>query len=229
MEFVTIPKHIGFIMDGNGRWAKLRGKPRLNGHKAGLRRVDDVLEMCKKYGIKFVSLYVFSTENWSRPKEEVDNLFDLARQYLKKSKDFLNRDIKVVSSGSKTRLPTDLVENILNIEESTKDCKSLTLNLCINYGGRDEIVHAVNQIIKSGKEVDEKTFSKYLFKPELPELDLVVRTSGEMRLSNFMLYQAAYAELYFTEVLWPDFNEEQFVLMLKSYDKRERKFGDIKN
>jgi len=216
-------------MDGNGRWAKLRGKPRLNGHKAGLRRVDDVLEMCKKYGIKFVSLYVFSTENWSRPKEEVDNLFDLARQYLKKSKDFLNRDIKVVSSGSKTRLPTDLVENILNIEESTKDCKSLTLNLCINYGGRDEIVHAVNQIIKSGKEVDEKTFSKYLFKPELPELDLVVRTSGEMRLSNFMLYQAAYAELYFTEVLWPDFNEEQFVLMLKSYDKRERKFGDIKN
>lgn len=228
MEFSVIPRHIGFIMDGNGRWAKLRGLPRIKGHRAGLKRVDDVLDLCRKHGVPFVSLYVFSTENWSRPQSEIDGLFDLARNYLKKADTFVKRDIRVVVSGRREGLPADLTQMMDKTEERTKDCKTLTLNLCINYGGRDEIISAVKKIAESGEAVDEKTFAKFLYKPCLPDLDLVVRTSGELRLSNFMLYQAAYAELYFTDTLWPDFDEEQFEIMLSSFCKRERKFGDIK-
>ena len=227
MEFSAVPRHIGFIMDGNGRWAKLRGYPRIKGHRAGLKTVDNVLDLCKKYGISYVSLYVFSTENWSRPKEEVDNLFNLAREYLKKSNGFRKRDIRVVVSGSMAELPADLAAAVADIERDTCGCASLTLNLCINYGGRDEIIHAVNRMVADGVTADEKTFETYLYK-KLPPLDLVARTSGEMRLSNFMLYQAAYAELYFTDVLWPDFDENEFRRMLVSYAGRERKFGDIK-
>ncbi len=228
MQLVNVPRHIGFIMDGNGRWAKLKGQPRAKGHQAGLDRVDDVLRMCQKYGVQYVSLFVFSTENWSRPQSEVDHLFALAKGYLKKSKSFLKRDIKVLVSGKKDNLPQDLVDEIENVQFQTKDCKSLVLNLCINYGGRDEIVHAVNKILSLGKQIDEKTIASCLYN-QLPDLDLVVRTSGEMRLSNFMLFQAAYAELYFADVMWPDFDEDEFVYMLESYNKRERKFGDIKN
>ena len=227
MEFSAVPRHIGFIMDGNGRWAKLRGYPRVKGHRAGLKTVDNVLDLCKKYGVSYVSLYVFSTENWSRPKEEVDNLFNLAREYLKKSNGFRKRDIRVVVSGSMAELPADLAAAVANIERDTCGCASLTLNLCINYGGRDEIIHAVNRMVADGVTADEKTFETYLYK-KLPPLDLVARTSGEMRLSNLMLYQAAYAELYFTDVLWPDFDENEFRRMLVSYAGRERKFGDIK-
>ena len=227
MEFSAVPRHIGFIMDGNGRWAKLRGYPRVKGHRAGLKTVDNVLDLCKKYGVSYVSLYVFSTENWSRPKEEVDNLFNLAREYLKKSNGFRKRDIRVVVSGSMVELPADLAAAVADIERDTCGCASLTLNLCINYGGRDEIIHAVNRMVADGVTADEKTFETYLYK-KLPPLDLVARTSGEMRLSNFMLYQAAYAELYFTDVLWPDFDENEFRRMLVSYAGRERKFGDIK-
>lgn len=227
MEFSAVPRHIGFIMDGNGRWAKLRGYPRVKGHRAGLKTVDNVLDLCKKYGVSYVSLYVFSTENWSRPKEEVDNLFNLAREYLKKSNGFRKRDIRVVVSGSMAELPADLAAAVADIERDTCGCASLTLNLCINYGGRDEIIHAVNRMVADGVTANEKTFETYLYK-KLPPLDLVARTSGEMRLSNFMLYQAAYAELYFTDVLWPDFDENEFRRMLVSYAGRERKFGDIK-
>lgn len=227
MEFSAVPRHIGFIMDGNGRWAKLRGYPRVKGHRAGLKTVDNVLDLCKKYGVSYVSLYVFSTENWSRPKEEVYNLFNLAREYLKKSNGFRKRDIRVVVSGSMAELPADLAAAVADIERDTCGCASLTLNLCINYGGRDEIIHAVNRMVADGVTADEKTFETYLYK-KLPPLDLVARTSGEMRLSNFMLYQAAYAELYFTDVLWPDFDENEFRRMLVSYAGRERKFGDIK-
>ena len=227
MEFSAVPRHLGFIMEGNGRWAKLRGYPRVKGHRAGLKTVDNVLDLCKKYGVSYVSLYVFSTENWSRPKEEVDNLFNLAREYLKKSNGFRKRDIRVVVSGSMAELPADLAAAVADIERDTCGCASLTLNLCINYGGRDEIIHAVNRMVADGVTADEKTFETYLYK-KLPPLDLVARTSGEMRLSNFMLYQAAYAELYFTDVLWPDFDENEFRRMLVSYAGRERKFGDIK-
>ena len=227
MEFSAVPRHIGFIMDGNGRWAKLRGYPRVKGHRAGLKTVDNVLDLCKKYGVSYVSLYVFSTENWSRPKEEVDNLFNLAREYLKKSNGFRKRDIRVVVSGSMAELPADLAAAVADIERDTCGCASLTLNLCINYGGRDEIIHAVNRMVADGVTADEKTFETYLYK-KLPTLDIVARKSGEMRLSNFMLYQAAYAELYFTDVLWPDFDENEFRRMLVSYAGRERKFGDIK-
>ena len=229
MEFSTVPNHIGFIMDGNGRWAKLRGFPRIKGHRAGIKTVELVIDLCKKYGIKFVSLYVLSTENFSRPKTEVDNLFDLARKYLKKVDTFLKKDIKVVVSGGFDGLPEDLIDAIKNVEAKTKNGNSLTLNLCINYGGRNEILHAVNSMLKDGVAcADKEMFESYLYK-QLPDLDLIVRTSGELRLSNFMLYQAAYAELYFTDVLWPDFDEQQFLLMLSSFNKRVRKFGDIKD
>lgn len=229
MELLTVPKHIGFIMDGNGRWAKLRGCPRIKGHRAGLKTVETVLDLCKKYGIACVSLYVLSTENFSRPKSEVDNLFDLARKYFKKTDTFLKKDIKVLVSGSYEGLPSDLCDAIKNVELKTKLCNSLTLNLCINYGGRNEIIDAVNLILKDGiAAVDKNTFESYLYQ-QLPDLDLIVRTSGELRLSNFMLYQAAYAELYFTDVLWPDFDEKQFLTMLSSFNKRERKFGAIKD
>ena len=229
MEFSTVPKHIGFIMDGNGRWAKMRGYPRVKGHRAGIKTVESVIDLSKKYGIQCVSLYVLSTENISRPKAEVDNLFDLARKYLKKVDTFLKKDIRVVVSGSFEGLPGDLTDAIKTVESKTNSCKSLTLNLCINYGGRNEIIHAVNAMLKDGVACADKTaFESYLYK-QLPDLDLIVRTSGELRLSNFMLYQAAYAELYFTDVLWPDFDEQQFVLMLSSFNKRERKFGDIKD
>ena len=164
MEFSAVPKHIGFIMDGNGRWAKLRGYPRVKGHRAGLKTVDNVLDLCKKYGVSYVSLYVFSTENWSRPKEEVDNLFNLAREYLKKSNGFRKRDIRVVVSGSMAELPADLAAAVADIERDTCGCASLTLNLCINYGGRDEIIHAVNRMVADGVTADEKplklTFTK---------------------------------------------------------------------
>lgn len=216
-------------MDGNGRWAKLRGEPRIKGHRAGIKIVDSVLDLCIKYGIKFVSLYVFSTENWSRPQSEVDNLFNLARNYLKRQNTFIKRGIRTVVSGDVARLPSDLAASVAKIENETRDCTRLTLNLCINYGGRDEIINAANKAVAMGKPVDEKSFAALLYHPDLPDLDLVVRTSGELRLSNFMLYRAAYAELYFTDTLWPDFDEEQFKLMLASYCKRERKFGDVKN
>lgn len=228
MEFLSLPKHIGFIMDGNGRWAKAKGMPRISGHKAGVRQVDVVVDLCLKYRISYVSLYVFSTENWSRPQSEVENLFDLARVYLKKAQAFLKKDVRVVVSGDKTKLPDDLQRAIFDVQTKTANCKSLTLNLCINYGGRDEIVHAVNAAVASGVPVDEKSFKNYFYNPFLPELDLVVRTGGEVRLSNFMLFDAAYAELYFSDVMWPDFDKDEFEKMLFSYQNRVRKFGDIK-
>ena len=160
MEFSAVPKHIGFIMDGNGRWAKLRGYPRVKGHRAGLKTVDNVLDLCKKYGVSYVSLYVFSTENWSRPKEEVDNLFNLAREYLKKSNGFRKRDIRVVVSGSMAELPADLAAAVADIERDTCGCASLTLNLCINYGGRDEIIHAVNRMVADGVTADVNSHRK---------------------------------------------------------------------
>ena len=208
---MKIPNHVGFIMDGNGRWAKLRGKPRTYGHSKGADAIQGVVKGCYKTGIKAVSLYAFSTENWSRPKEEVDKIFDLLAKFLKKHvKTLIKYEARLNISGDISVLPTHLLTEIESVLEKTKHFTENTLNIALNYGSRLEIVRAVNNIIKEGVEnITEEDFSKYLYTANLPDVDLIVRTSGECRLSNFLLYQSAYAELYFTDVLWPDFSEEE--------------------
>ena len=225
-----LPRHIGFIMDGNGRWARQRGESRAKGHSAGIKTVDIVIDLALKYKISCISLFVFSTENWARPEDEIKTLFKYARDYLKKSSIFIKKGICVKVSGSRNKIPQDLLEAIDKIQKNTASCKNLVLNLCINYGGKDEIISAVNDVLLCRSEpINEEEFRKYLFHPELPDLDLIVRTSGELRLSNFMLFQSAYAELYFTNLFWPDFGEEEFCKMLESFEKRTRKFGDIES
>jgi len=227
---MKIPKHVGFIMDGNGRWAKLRGKPRTFGHQKGADAIYNVVNGCYKRDIKAVSLYAFSTENWSRPKEEVDKIFDLLAKFLKKyTKTLIKHEARLNISGDKSQLPEHLVKEIDKVIEKTNHFTQKTLNIALNYGSRTEIVRAVNNIIKEGvSDISEEEFSKYLYTANLPDVDLIVRTSGESRLSNFLLYQSAYAELYFTDVLWPDFSEEELDKALVWYDGRDRRYGNIK-
>ena len=212
MERVSAtPKHVGFIMDGNGRWAKLRGKPRSFGHIKGSDNVEKVVTGCFERGVYAVTLYAFSTENRSRPKEEVDKILSLLEKFLKKYiKTLVKNEVKLVFSGDLSVLPKSL-KNLA--EEKTQQTENFTknvLNIALNYGSRAEIIRACNALIKSGKsEVTEKDFENELYTKLLPEIDLIVRTGGEKRLSNFFMYQAAYAELYFTDVYWPDFNEEE--------------------
>ncbi len=227
---MKIPNHVGFIMDGNGRWAKQKGKPRTYGHSKGADAIYNVVNGCYKRDIKAVSLYAFSTENWSRPKEEVDKIFDLLAKFLKKyTKTLIKHEARLNISGDKSQLPKHLVAEIDKVIDKTNHFTEKTLNIALNYGSRAEIVGAINKIIKEGvSEVTEESFSSYLYTANLPDVDLVIRTSGECRLSNFLLYQSAYAELYFTEVLWPDFSEEELDKALVWFDGRDRRYGNIK-
>ena len=229
IDFSNLPKHIAFIMDGNGRWAKIRGKIRTYGHKQGVESVEKVIKHAKTLGLEIVSFYAFSTENWKRPQEEVDYIFGLLRDYLKEHKNsFYDNNIKVRIIGDITKLPKDLQKEILAVEKQTKDCDGLLVNVCLNYGSRVEIIRAINNIIKDGvKEVDDKIFASYLQTEGIPDPDLVVRTSGECRLSNFMLYQCAYSELYFPKVYWPDFKEKELEKAIIVYQSRNRRFGKI--
>lgn len=230
MERVSAtPKHVGFIMDGNGRWAKLRGKPRSFGHIKGSDNVEKVVTGCFERGVYAVTLYAFSTENRSRPKEEVDKILSLLEKFLKKYiKTLVKNEVKLVFSGDLSVLPKSL-KNLA--EEKTQQTENFTknvLNIALNYGSRAEIIRACNALIKSGKsEVTEKDFENELYTKLLPEIDLIVRTGGEKRLSNFFMYQAAYAELYFTDVYWPDFNEEELDKALLWFSKRQRRFGNV--
>ena len=219
-------KHIAFIMDGNGRWASMRGLNRNAGHKQGLSTVENVINWCKQASIEVVSLYVFSTENWKRPKKEVDGIFLLAKKYLNKFETFCQKGAKVVVSGSRDKLPADLVDQIEHVQLQTKDYDKITVNLCINYGGRDEIVCAVNNILASGGTVTEQSLLATMY-VDLPEPDMIVRTGGHMRLSNFLLFQSAYSELYFTDTLWPDFSKQEFEKILQIYNGRVRNFGGL--
>lgn len=229
IDFEHLPKHIAFIMDGNGRWAKCRGKVRTYGHKQGIDAVEKVIKHSQKLGLEIISFYAFSTENWKRPKEEVDYIFELLRDYLKEHKDdFRENNIRLKIVGDITKLPKDLQEAILETTESTKYCTGLLVNICLNYGSRVEIIRAINNIIKDGiKTVDDEIFSKYLQTEGIPDPDMVVRTSGEYRLSNFMLYQCAYSELYFPKIYWPDFKEKELEKAILVYQKRNRRFGNI--
>lgn len=230
-QFKKTPNHIAFIMDGNGRWATKRALPRLAGHAAGVKALKKTILACKKYNIKFATFYAFSTENWKRDKDEVNGIFDLLRKYIgKKNNFFVKNKIKFNTIGDLNRFSNDLQKVLIETIEKTKEFgDNMTVTIALNYGGRDEIVRAVNKILKSGKnEIIEKEFSSYLDTCFLPDPDLIVRTSGEERLSNFLLYQLAYSELYFPTTYWPDFDEKEVIKCLENYEKRERKYGGVK-
>ena len=229
LDNIKIPCHVGIIMDGNGRWAKERGLNRSKGHEAGYKTLKTTAKYILDSGVKVLSVFAFSTENFNRPKEEVDFLMNLFIKGFKKDTTFFNKEnIKVVFSGRKEPLKKDVIEAMEYLSESTKNNTKGMLNICLNYGGRSEIVDAVNHIIKDNlKEVDEEVINNYLYN-KLPDIDLLIRTSGEVRISNFMLWQLSYAELYFPKCYFPDFNQEEFDKALLEYTKRDRRFGSVK-
>lgn len=226
-----IPAHIGIIMDGNGRWAKNLGKTRIHGHQEGARRVKTVVRFANDLGVKHVSLYAFSVENWARPSFEVSALMRLIRAYIVRERNDLHAEgVKFRLLGRLEELAPEIVRQADISTELMKNNPGLSLNLCINYGGRAEIVDAVKKIIGRGYTADqitEELISQHLYWPELPDVDLMIRTSGEMRTSNFHLWRGAYAELYFTPVLWPDFDDVELLQAILAYQNRERRFGKI--
>lgn len=227
--------HIAFIMDGNGRWASKRMLPRSLGHKEGVKRIKETLYLCEEFNIQVMTLFCFSTENWKRDKEEVDYLFSLFDEFFTSNIEELNnRGCRIRVMGDINKLPLTTQRYIKEALYLTKDNTKLTLNICLNYGGRDEIVRASKQIAREVKfgtlnvdDIDEKVFENYLMSKDLPSIDVMVRTSGEQRISNFTLWQLAYAELIFVKDYWPDFKREQFINVLKEYSSRDRRFGGI--
>ena len=222
-----LPKHIAIIMDGNGRWAKKRGFPRIYGHRAGTKSVREVVRACGELGLEALSLYTFSTENWSRPREEINALMELLCIMLRKEVKMLNKNnIRLRAVGRTDQLPPRVQRELSHAMDQLKNNRGLILNLALNYGGRQEIIDAVNKIIKSGaKQMNETVFSQYLYTNGLRDPDLVIRTSGEQRISNFFLYQSAYSEVYSTSVLWPDFKKADLYEAILEYQSRERRFG----
>lgn len=214
--------HVAVIADGNGRWAERRGLERSAGHEQGLNKVEDMMHWCVDMSIPVLSVYCFSWENWNRPKEEVDDLFALANQYFERYREFAENNIRVVISGTRERVPEESIEKMERIQRETAHCDGLTLNLCCNYSGRMEIVDAV---AKGARTEEEITAALY---QNLPEPDLIIRTGGFQRLSNFLLWQSAYAELYFTETLFPDFSLGEFRHAVKRFGVTERKYGGLK-
>ncbi|WP_456324927.1 isoprenyl transferase [Desulfonauticus submarinus] len=226
-----LPAHLAIIMDGNGRWAKKRELSRTEGHKEGVKRVKEIVAHCCKIGIRYLTLYTFSKENWKRPKTEISTLFNLLSEHLKKEEPSLKEQgIKLNILGELEDLPFFTKKIIQQVIRNTSQCKKMTLNLALNYSGREEIVQAVQKIIKQNlplEKINIELISKNLYTAGQPDPDLVIRTSGEMRLSNFLIFQAAYAELYFTPVLWPDFTPDHLDKALLEYSKRERRFGGL--
>ena len=224
-----LPRHIAFIVDGNGRWASMRKKSRTQGHKAGVKTVENIINYAKNLKIEICSFFVFSTENWKRPKEEIDAIMKMLKDFIKRNKSkFEKNNLRLSTMGDLTKLDKNIVAEIEETKQITEKNTGMIVNICINYGGRADIVCAVNNILKSGvKTIDEKTFSAYLFSQSLPDPDLIIRTSGEYRISNFMLWQSAYAEFYFTKTLWPDFDGEELEKAIYEYEHRERRFGKV--
>lgn len=229
IDKTKIPNHIAFIVDGNGRWANKRGLPRTVGHKYGVEAVKNTIFNSYDLGIKVISFFTFSTENWKRPKEEIDAIFNILREYLNENLDeYIGKGIKIITCGDISKLPKDIFEAILNAKEKTKNCDKMIVNMAINYGGRDDIITAVNKIISEKvNKVDEKSFANYLYTNQISDPDFIIRTSGEYRISNFMLYQGAYSELYFTKTYWPDFDKNELIIAIKDFQGRNRRFGKI--
>lgn len=228
-----LPRHVAIIMDGNGRWAKKRGLPRVMGHRAGIRSVRAVVEIARELGVEVVTLYAFSVENWKRSTQEVSTLMRLLNEYLKRElSNLLENEVRLGVLGEIERLPKQVQEHLNEVMEKTRGNRKMLLNLALNYGGRSEILHAVRQVaqaVKEGKmqpgDLTEKTFSRFLYTDGLPDPDLLIRTSGEQRISNFLLWQISYSELYLTPRLWPDFGKVDFIQAILDYQNRERRFG----
>jgi undecaprenyl diphosphate synthase len=221
-----LPKHIGLIMDGNGRWARSRGLPRTEGHREGLKTAKVIVKAAEDLGIKILSLYVFSTENWKRTTEEVGFLMGLIKQHLSAELEFYRSNgVRVLHSGDCAGLPADIAAKIREVEAETAAFDRMTVNLAINYGGRDEIVRAVRRLIAAGLEPSEETLRGAMDHPELPYPDLIIRTSREKRMSNFLIWESAYSELWFSDKYWPDFKAEDLELAVAAYAARERRYG----
>ncbi len=228
-DMKSVPVHIAIIMDGNGRWAQKRGLPRTEGHREGVKTVKRIVKAASDSGVRYLTLYAFSTENWKRSKEEVNFLLNLFAEAVRGYLDELKQNnVRLKFIGDIQSLPYFLRKVIEYAESATKKDTGLTLNIAINYGGRREIVQAVKKICKERiEEIDEENFSDYLYTAGQPDPDIIIRTSGEKRLSNFLLYQSSYSELFFTDTLWPDFTEDEFLEILGEYSKRKRKFGGV--
>lgn len=233
---MNIPQHIAIILDGNGRWAKKKGMPRSYGHTQGSKNVERICEDAYKMGVKYLTVYAFSTENWKRPKDEVDTLMNLLRNYMKTCLKTAEKNrMRVRVLGDKTALDDDIRKRIAELEEATKNNDGLCFQIALNYGSRDEMIRAMKKMSADcvdGKvnpdEIDEKLFETYLDTHDIPDPDLMIRTSGEQRLSNYLLWQLAYSEFYFTDVLWPDFTKEDLAKAIEYYNGRDRRFGGVK-
>lgn len=235
LDRAKLPRHVAIIMDGNGRWAKARGLPRVAGHRAGVKSVREIVRTCGEIGIEILTLYAFSIENWKRPRGQVNALMRLLQEFLRKERPNLNKNgVKLRAIGRLKELPPGVQDALENTMKSTAKNKGLLLNLALNYGGRSEIVDAVRDLvgdvqkgIRKLEEVNEDTFREYLYTSDLPDPDLLIRTSGEYRISNFLLYQISYSEIWITPVHWPDFGRKHFLEALLDYQNRERRFGGI--
>lgn len=228
-EIKTQPLHVAMIMDGNGRWAQKRLLPRSFGHREGVKTLIRLVTHAFDTGFKYVTVYAFSTENRLRPKEEVDGLFDLIRKnFATTFRRFIDRGIKIRILGDRKFFPSDVAQILSDAESDSKDGKNGTFNVALNYGGRAEIVRAVNEAVKRGEEVSEESIGKLLYTYGQPDPDMLIRTGGEKRLSNFLLYQTAYTELFFTDTLWPDFSDEEFDSVVDEFRHRNRRYGKVK-
>ena len=233
---MNMPRHVAIILDGNGRWAKAKGMPRNYGHAQGSKNVERICEEAWRMGIKYLTVYAFSTENWNRPKDEVDALMKLLRNYMKTClKTAAKNDMKIRVIGDITRLDEDIRSRIEELEKSTKDNGGLNFQIAINYGSRDEITRAVRRIAAdcrdgrlAAEEIDEQVIDRYLDTHDIPDPDLLIRTSGEQRLSNYLLWQLAYTEFYLTDVPWPDFTKEELLKAVEQYNARDRRYGGVK-
>ena len=225
-----IPEHIAFIMDGNGRWAERRRLPRKYGHKMGTEALKRTIENCAEIGVKYVTFYAFSTENWNRPKDEVDYLFDMFRRFIGEIEEYKDENYRVIFIGNMREMPPDIREGAEKIEKECASKTGLTVCIAINYGSWEEITNAVNKLLaKGGSSVTKEEIAAALYTKDVPFPDLVVRTGGEIRLSNFLLLQSAYAELLFTKTLWPDFNKRNLTKCIEEFSSRSRKFGGLED
>jgi len=234
LDFAKLPRHVAVIMDGNGRWAKRRNLPRVEGHRAGSKSVREIVETCGRLGISFLSLYAFSKENWKRPKREISTLWRLLEDYLKREdKLLIENNFRLIVIGQREAIPDSVNRELQRVESVTKNNSRLTILLALNYGGRAEIVDAAKTIIAQHDlepdSLNEETFADYLYTAGIPDPDLLIRTSGELRVSNFLLWQIAYSEIWITPKYWPDFRKKHFLQALLDYQKRERRFGDIQS
>ncbi len=230
----NLPRHIGFIMDGNGRWAVKRGLPRKAGHKEGANAFRKIAKYCKKIGIKYITFYAFSTENWKRPQDEVDAIMRLFMEYLEEAVDFAKDKTRLVFLGDKSAFEPKMRDKMLDLEEKSSQFDEMTLMLAMNYGGRDDIVHAVKGIASmiehkdiTSADINESLVTSLLYTGVAPDADLIIRPSGEQRISNFLIWQSAYAEFYFTDTLWPDFTPKELDKALLDYTSRNRRFGGV--